>query len=645
MHAIRWIALISLTALTGFSQVVWVQQPTAATGESGGEALFSFVARVTGAGQDLSVSAQKVGGGSASSRFTIVGVGIESVVGTGGSYTQGSYTLSIANLTNADVGSYTFQIIANGIARTPSSQSAALTVVALLPPTIDTQPRSQTATVGIGVSLTVTASGRSLAYQWRKNGSALPGRTSSTLILSPVTLLDSGTYSVFVSNSAGSVTSLGAVLTVNDVQPSITSHPRAVAVSIGRPINLSVSATGTNLTYQWRKNALNLNGQVAPTLAILSAGLNDAGTYTVVVSNSAGSLISNGAVVTVDEPAIPPTIVQGPISQTVSAGSAVTFSVVATGSPSLRYQWRRGSSDILGAITATFNRPLVSTIDAGVYSVVVSNAAGSVQSAGATLDVLPAAQLSNVSVRTALLPGQTVIVGFTVNGSGKEVLIRAVGPSLGAFGVAGAMNDPSLEIYRNSSLIGANDDWNAGLGPVFGRVGAFGLLVGSKDSAALTVVEGSRTVHVKGTSGGVVLVEGYDAGTGTASRIVNLSARNRTGPGSETLIAGFAITGTGNKRILIRGIGPGLAAFGVPGSVADPRLQVFSSAGALIAENDNWNSDLAAVFTSVGAFSLPTGSLDASLVLTLDAGQGYTALVSGRNEGAGEALIEIYEVP
>jgi hypothetical protein len=97
--------------------------------------------------------------------------------------------------------------------------------------------------------------------------------------------------------------------------------------------------------------------------------------------------------------------------------------------------------------------------------------------------------------------------------------------------------------------------------------------------------------------------------------------------------------------VLIRGVGPGLAEFGVEGTLANPRLAVFSAEGTRIAENDDWDLALAATFRSVAAFALPDRSRDAALVVELPAGRGYTAQVSGMSGTTGEALVEVYELP
>ena len=120
--------------------------------------------------------------------------------------------------------------------------------------------------------------------------------------------------------------------------------------------------------------------------------------------------------------------------------------------------------------------------------------------------------------------------------------------------------------------------------------------------------------------------------------------RNRTGTGNDILIAGFTVEGSGQKNLLFRAVGPALAGFGVPGPLADPKLEIYTSSGTRIAENDTWSANLADTFGTVGAFALTPGSRDAALTIMLPAG-GYTVQVSGADGGTGEALVEVYELP
>ena len=257
---------------------------------------------------------------------------------------------------------------------------------------------------------------------------------------------------------------------------------------------------------------------------------------------------------------------------------------------------------------------------------------------------LPSVWLSNLSVRTSLAAAQTVIVGLSTQGGAKPLLVRAVGPTLGQFGLPGAMPDPRMQLYNGSSKVGENDDWNANISATFASVGAFKLTPGSKDSALIANVDGSASVQTSGPAGGVVLVEVYDVLPGNSQRLVNLSARNRVGTGADALIAGFSVSGAGTKRLLIRAIGPTLGAFGVPGVLADPKLEVYEGS-TKVAENDNWEAGLAGSFGGVGAFGLTPNSRDSALIVTVRANQSYTVQVSGADGGTGEALVEVYELP
>jgi hypothetical protein len=353
-----------------------------------------------------------------------------------------------------------------------------------------------------------------------------------------------------------------------------------------------------------------------------------------------------------------PTFTTQPASQTTTVGGSVTFSAAATGTPAPTYQWRKDNVDLSGATNATLALNGVTAAQAGSYTVVATNAAGSATSNAVTLTVNTApdpggggpitARLSNLSVRTALAANQTLIVGFSVSGGERSLLVRGVGPTLAGFGVGGTMTDPRIELYNGSTLVTQNDNWGstATLSAAFTSVGAFALQANSLDAALLQAVDGSRTVQLKGTGAGVVLVELYDTGSGLSPRLVNVSARNQVGTGDNILIFGFVIDGTGSKRVLIRGVGPTLStAFGLSGALADPRFEVFRSGSTTaVASNDNWDASLASTFTAVGAFQLTTGSRDAALVTSLTPGA-YTVQVSGVNNTTGEALVEIYEVP
>ena len=306
-------------------------------------------------------------------------------------------------------------------------------------------------------------------------------------------------------------------------------------------------------------------------------------------------------------------IAEHPASLTVAPGGTATRRVQAGGTGALRYQWRRNGLAVASATTATLSIPFATTANAGEYEVIVFDANGPRVSRSARLAVETPqpGRLVNLSARAS------------TRGAGLPLIVGAV--------AAGAL--------RAS----------------FSAVGAFDLTdANSRDAALVTTFDAARTVHVGDTADrrGVALVEVYDTEPTGPSRRINLSARNFAGTADDTLIAGFVISGTLPKRLLIRGIGPRLATgFGVTGALADPKVELYLSEGGrstLFAANDYWGETEAALaraaFISVGAFDLPDGtSRDAALVVTVPAGA-FTAQMSGVGGATGEALIEIYEL-
>jgi hypothetical protein len=170
--------------------------------------------------------------------------------------------------------------------------------------------------------------------------------------------------------------------------PSIVAQPMATSAADGMPAYFAVVASGSRpLRYQWQRNGVDIAGAVYDFLLLPTVSAGDAGTYRVVVSNGLGSVTSAGAVLTVTAP-VAPQITTQPADTTASAGDTATFLVLATGSPTPTYQWRRNGSPIAGATSASYTTPTLTTADSGaLYSVVVTNSQGSVTSRDATLTV------------------------------------------------------------------------------------------------------------------------------------------------------------------------------------------------------------------------------------------------------------------
>ena len=269
----------------------------------------------------------------------------------------------------------------------------------VLLPTITTQPKSQIVNEGSSVTFSVVATGTTpLKYQWKKNGSNISGATSASYTISSVKTGDAGNYTVTVSNNAGSVTSSAATLTVNPVLSSISINGSS-SVNVGSTTTYTCTATYSNGTSK----------TVTPTWAIssgagyasiTSAGVltgKTAGTATVQAKYTDGG-VSKTATKNVTVNAIKPTITTQPKSQTVNEGSSVTFSVTATGTTPLNYQWKKNGSNISGATSSSYKISSVKSGDAGNYTVTVSNSAGSVTSSAATLTVNVPVTLSSITI-------------------------------------------------------------------------------------------------------------------------------------------------------------------------------------------------------------------------------------------------------
>lgn len=664
-------------------------------------------------------------------------------------------SLDIPAAKASDAGDYAV-VVSNSVT-TIISNTVKLTVSPATAPTITTQPQSMPATVGFPADLTVVAKGSvPLAYQWSKGGTAISGATNPKLAFSSLTLADSGSYTVTVSNALGATTSAAAVLTVGvPTAPTIVTQPVDARVLVGGTATLSVKVAGSvPFTYRWSSNGFSLSPSPSSDPYVSSYTVSNpspsisGNPIIVTVTNSAGSVTSTVARIFVETNPAPPTVFVLAATQRAAPGETASFSVSATGFPPLTYQWRRNAVAISGATSARYDIASVKDADAGDYTCVVTGPGGTVTSAamsfavnleaptlnssapaevikapgeavelsfayygtlpisyqwrrdsipipGATNSFLiinsikgsdagvytmtvtnPAGRVTspeirlrvaepnpprliNLSLLSVLPPGDSFTLGFVTVGSGqnatKPILIRAVGPTLGAFGVVGPEPDPRLELLRGAEKIAANDNWEDDAdsrgGGLFKSVGAFEFAYPTSKDASLsapTLPVGNYSVRVVGSPvGGSVLAELYEttaasAVTSLSPRLVNVSVLKKLGDG---LVAGFVVGGNGQRKILARAIGPGLAGFGVGDAVSDPALVLRDTAGATVASNDDWVTADAATMAAVGAFGLVSGSKDAALVAALSPGN-YTLKISATGANAtGSVLVEIYEVP
>ena len=262
-----------------------------------------------------------------------------------------------------------------------------------VPPSITSHPTNQSVNVGQTATFTVGATGTPpLSYQWQKNGSDISGATSSSYTTPATASGDNGaTFRCVVSNPYGDATSNSATLTVTSATtpPSITTHPVNQTVALGGTATFTVVAAGTApLSYQWQKNSVDISGATSSSYTTPAVVAGDNGAqFRCVVNNSYGTATSNQATLTVGTTTAP-TITTHPADQTVQAGQTATFSVVASGTAPLSYQWQKNSVDISGATSASYTTPATAKADSGaLFRCVVTNSAGSATSNAARLIV------------------------------------------------------------------------------------------------------------------------------------------------------------------------------------------------------------------------------------------------------------------
>jgi len=397
--------------------------------------------------------------------------------------------------------------------------------------------------------------------------------------------------------------------TPTDSVPSVVTHPADQTLQVGQPLKLLVTAMGsTPLTYQWLRNGNVLTGATNSNYAVANATATDAGTYTVLVQNTVGSIYSNRAAVTVGNPTptvVAPAITTQPQGRTVDAGMAVTLTVAATGTEPLTYLWLRNGAAVPGATTDSLRIASAGPEDAGTYTARVANEQGAVVSNPAKLEVN---QLAVQVSQDPAAPGVGSRVSFTATAS-----------------PAGT--------YRHQ--------WLRNGQPVAGQTGAtltMGFVTPANSGAYACVVTNAAGTSLTSAT------RQLDVSTGSAElRIVNTSTRLFVGTGDQVLITGLVLVGSGARSLLVRAVGPGLSPFGVTGVLSDPQLSVYLG-GTVLASNNDWTAALGPIMSQVGAFALPAASRDSALVVSLPAGA-YTFMVSGANNSSGIALLEVYELP
>ncbi|WP_237702440.1 immunoglobulin domain-containing protein [Opitutus terrae] len=322
-----------------------------------------------------------------------------------------------------DAGSYTVTVTNPGGS---STASTSLSVKPAAAPYILESPRSLVRYVGQPASFGCRATGSyPRSFEWRKNGAPIPGATGETLQFAALTATDAGTYSVVITNSLGSATSADASLTVNAAVPLVlsSSAPYPATVTAGGSVTFSVYITNGSYpyTYQWRKEGLPIDGATQSSFSIATTRLEDAGNYSVVVTNPAGSVTSREAALVVNPPT-PVSFVRQPQGVAIVEGQDAYLSVEVAGSPPFSFQWFKDGVPISDATLSSLRLTALRQIDAGSYTVRVTNPAGPCDSNSAAIAVSPAIRPSITRPPEAATVNYKASVNLSVTVTGSTPL-------------------------------------------------------------------------------------------------------------------------------------------------------------------------------------------------------------------------------
>jgi FG-GAP-like repeat/Putative Ig domain len=510
-----------------------------------------------------------------------------------------------------------------------------------------------------------------------------PGLTFNTSLAAIIgTPTEAGTFQVGLSasNTAGTTTAT-LTITVPPVPPSgpIIVSSTAATGRTGQPFSFHVITTGGSPSEQLSVSGLPPGLAYDPVSGLISGTPTSDGSFAVTLTVTDGNLTTTSILqLTFTSDLAVPVIISSDraaltpgefFSYTISAPSSADpstdptiFTLIGTLPSGL------GFDAATGTISGIYTGPLLASANGGPRQPELAGGAllGSIQlfatnSHGTStfpLEFLRASSGAvNISTRLLVGTGDNVLIGgFIIQGNAPEgVIIRAIGPSLSAFGITGALQDPTLELKdANGLTLFSNDNWRDTQEQLIIDAGNLdagdppGSLAPTDDRESAIVVgldPGNYTAIVAGKNGapGIALVEVYDLGTAAmdaagSARLANISTRGFVDTGDSVIIGGFIIkqAPATSTRVVIRAIGPSLA---VSGALGDPTLELHDGNGALIASNDNWRSDQEAEI--IATTIPPTNDLESAIVRDLTVGS-YTAIVRGTDNTIGVALVEVY---
>jgi alpha-tubulin suppressor-like RCC1 family protein len=425
-------------------------------------------------------------------------------------------TLTLTNVQPEQQGNY--YVVASNAFGQRTNYGAQLTMV---PSRITAQPVSQTVYGGDSVILSVTADGPTLQYQWQVGGTNVPGATISSLTLTNVHVTDAGNYSVVVSNSYGVQQSSNA--TVSVIPISISSQPAGANRYVNESVTFQVSALKNGpFGYQWRFGGVNLAGQNGATLTLANLAISNSGNYSVVVTNPYGSTQSVDAALVVTDSK--PIITVQPAGVGAYPGNTVSFQVTATGSRPLSYQWLSNGVTIAGATATNLVLSNVNPSNAALYSIRITNAAGTILSSNAPLVFVKVCTwgLTNNYGLNAIPLDLTNVVAVAV-GNNHSVALKADGHvTAWGYNFFNQTNVPAS--VTNVIAISAQSDYSMALksnGTVvtWGNTGPVPAFV---TNIIAIVAGGSHQLALK--SNGTVVAWGTGSATNVPSNATNIVA-------------------------------------------------------------------------------------------------------------------------
>src|SRR3989339_27601 len=280
-------------------------------------------------------------------------------------------------------------------------------------PVITTHPSGIFICEGDSAYFSIGATGDYLGFQWLKNGSNITNGFGSFYVLYNATTSNSGQYSCQVSNACGSVTSTTANLTVN-LPPAITVQPTNQVVCLGSNAQFTITTSGTNVNYQWKKDGSNISGANLAYLSIPGVTVNDEAAYSCVVWNNCDTVTSSAAVLTTNSL---PSITAQPYDFNECEGDTVKFITTANGTPPITYQWYHGLTSIVDSTNNTLTLNNFAASDGGEYFCLVTNTCGTVSTDTAQFDVKTAPTFYTQPMDAIRCTGDTVSFSVKVDGT------------------------------------------------------------------------------------------------------------------------------------------------------------------------------------------------------------------------------------